>query len=73
VWHGETEGWLERAERAQPFGRLLDPREVARALAFLSSGESGLMTGSVVDYDQTILGSGALDDAPIVTDGGRFG
>ena len=40
-----------------PFGRLLEPEEVARAIAFLASEESGMMTGSVVDFDQTVLGT----------------
>lgn len=66
VWHGDDDGWLDRAAREQPFGRLLDPVEVARGLVFLASPESGLMTGSVVDFDQTILGSGSLDDSPIL-------
>ena len=42
----------------KPFGRLLDPPEVARAVAFLASAESGLMTGSIVDFDQQVLGAG---------------
>jgi NAD(P)-dependent dehydrogenase (short-subunit alcohol dehydrogenase family) len=41
----------------QPFGRLLEPQEVARAVAFLCSDESGLMTGSIIDFDQSVLGS----------------
>jgi NAD(P)-dependent dehydrogenase (short-subunit alcohol dehydrogenase family) len=55
-YHGREDGWLDEAAAAQPFGRLLDPAEVARAIAFLSSDESGLMTGSLVDMDQSVLG-----------------
>lgn len=55
--HGAQDGWLEQAAAGQPFGRLLDPREVARAVAYLASDESGLMTGSNIDFDQTILGA----------------
>lgn len=55
--HGAQDGWLEEAAAGQPFGRLLDPREVARAVAYLASDESGLMTGSNIDFDQTILGA----------------
>lgn len=55
--HGAQDGWLIEAAAGQPFGRLLDPREVARAVAYLASGESGLMTGSNIDFDQTILGA----------------
>jgi NAD(P)-dependent dehydrogenase (short-subunit alcohol dehydrogenase family) len=40
-----------------PFDRLLEPREVARAIAFLCSDESGMMTGSIIDFDQSVLGS----------------
>lgn len=55
--HGADDGWLAAAERAQPFGRLIKPDEVARAIAFLASDESGLMTGSIVDFDQSVLGA----------------
>lgn len=61
-YHGAEENWLDAAAAAQPFGRLIDPNEVARAVAFLSSAESGLMTGSVVNYDQSIWA--AYDSAP---------
>lgn len=55
--HGASDGWLDKAAASQPFGRLLDPREVAKAVAYLASPESGLMTGSNLDFDQTILGA----------------
>ena len=60
--HGARPDWLKQAAAAQPFGRLLDPQEVARAVAFLSTDEFGLMTGSMVNYDQSILG--AYDSSP---------
>lgn len=55
--HGAVDGWLDQAVQGQPFGRLIDPREVAKAVAYLASGESGLMTGANIDFDQTILGA----------------
>ncbi len=55
--HGATDGWLDEASAKQPFGRLVDPREVAKAVAYLASGASGLMTGANIDFDQTILGA----------------
>jgi len=61
-YHGANSNWLIEAAAAQPFGRLIDPNEVARAVAFLSSDESGLMTGSMVNYDQSIWG--AYDASP---------
>lgn len=41
---------------AQPVGRLLDPAEVARAAAFLASGDSWMMTGAVIHFDQSVWG-----------------
>ena len=55
--HGASPDWLKEAAAAQPFGRLIDPKEVARAVAFLSTDESGMMTGSMVNYDQSIWGA----------------
>ena len=51
--------WEAKAAAALPFGRLIDPGEAARAVNFLVSDDAGLMTGSVVDYDQTVLGAAA--------------
>lgn len=56
-WIGSaSEKILAEAGAKLPFGRLLDPAEIARAAVFLVSPDSGIMTGSVVDYDQSILG-----------------
>jgi len=57
-YHGAKDGWLDEAVKSRPFGRLIDPREVARACAYLASGESGLMTGSNLDFDQMVVGTG---------------
>ena len=62
TYHGAKDGWLEDAMKTRPFGRLIDPKEVARACAYLGSDESGLMTGSNIDFDQTIVG---VSDPPI--------
>jgi NAD(P)-dependent dehydrogenase (short-subunit alcohol dehydrogenase family) len=56
TYHGAADGWLAEAEAKLPFGRLLKPDEVARAVAYLASGESGLMTGAIIDFDQAVLG-----------------
>lgn len=55
-YHNAPDDWLERVAAERPFGRLLEPAEVARAVAFLVSPESGMMTGSIVDFDQTVQG-----------------
>lgn len=49
--------WEAKAAAGLPFGRLVDPGEVARAAAFLASDESGLMTGAVVNFDQSVWGA----------------
>jgi NAD(P)-dependent dehydrogenase (short-subunit alcohol dehydrogenase family) len=61
-FHKADADWLEQVSASQPFGRLVDPKEVARAVAFLCTAESGLMTGSVIEYDQSIWG--AYDGSP---------
>lgn len=53
---GADDDWLQKAESLQPFGHLLKPREVAQAVAFLSSEESGMMTGALIDFDQSVTG-----------------
>ena len=62
-YHKLGDGWLEKVSKNQPFGRLLEPVDVAKGLLFLASDESSLMTGAVVDFDQTVIG--AFDDNPI--------
>ena len=65
TYHDANPDWLKQAEAARPVGRLLKPTEVARATAFLSSDESGLMTGSIIDFDQQVLGTGnAIAEPP---------
>lgn len=49
--------WEQKAAAALPFGRLVDPDEVARAVNFLVSDDAGLLTGAVIHYDQTVLGA----------------
>ena len=57
-YHGAKDGWLDEAVKSRPFGRLIDPKEVARASAYLASSESGLMTGANIDFDQMVVGTG---------------
>jgi NAD(P)-dependent dehydrogenase (short-subunit alcohol dehydrogenase family) len=56
--HGAGDDWLEKAEAQQPFGRLIKPHELAAAIAFLASDEAGVMTGAVIDYDQSVPTAG---------------
>ena len=54
--HSKGDDWLEKEESKIPFKRLTKPIDVAKAIAFMSSEDSGLMTGSVIDLDQTVHG-----------------
>lgn len=56
-WHGRDEGWLAETDAEQPFGRLTRPEDVARAIVFLLGPESGVMTGSIVDFEQHVIGN----------------
>jgi len=55
-FHNADDDWLKKQESQVPFKRLNKPIDVARILAFLCSEESGIMTGSIVDFDQTVAG-----------------
>ena len=55
-FHEGGEDWLEKAEAKVPFKRLTKPIDVARAAAYFCSEESGIVTGSIIDYDQTVNG-----------------
>jgi len=65
--HDAPADWLANAEAKQPFGRLLKPDEVARAVAYLAGDESGLMTGSVLDFDQQVRGAGDAPSHPVTS------
>ena len=62
TYHQAEEDWLGPAEKKLPFGRLLKTDEVSRAIAYLASDESGMMTGSIIDFDQQV--AGCADSAP---------
>ncbi len=58
-FHAAEDDWLDRAEQGQPFGRLIKPEEVAGFVAFVLSANCGLMTGSLIDFDQNVVGTQA--------------
>ncbi|QIJ65875.1 SDR family oxidoreductase [Streptomyces sp. JB150] len=59
AFHGAGDDWRERAAARLPMGRLGQPDEIADLVVFLLSDRSGVVTGSVIDWDQNVLG--ALD------------
>jgi NAD(P)-dependent dehydrogenase (short-subunit alcohol dehydrogenase family) len=52
---GKGEGWLAEAEARMPWGRLIQPDEVARLTLFLLSDASIPATGALIDYDQNFV------------------
>lgn len=56
---GGDPDWEAKAAAGLPFGRLVDPDEAARAVNFLVSDDAGLMTGAIVNFDQSVWGAAA--------------
>jgi len=57
--HGAEDGWYEKAAAGMPMGKLGQPDEIADFIVFLLSDRSGVVTGSIIDWDQNVIG--ALD------------
>jgi NAD(P)-dependent dehydrogenase (short-subunit alcohol dehydrogenase family) len=53
---GNPPDWLAKAAPHQPFGRILSVDDVATLAIFLLSDASEMMTGSVIDFDQNVMG-----------------
>lgn len=53
---GEPEDWLAAADASSPFGRLLRPDDIAPMVTYLLSDAAAMVTGSVIDFDQTVQG-----------------
>ncbi|MGW0085623.1 SDR family oxidoreductase [Streptomyces sp. NPDC003393] len=56
AFHGAGDDWREEAAAGLPMGRLGQPDEIADFVVFLLSDRSGVVTGSVIDWDQNVLG-----------------
>lgn len=67
------EDWEAKAAAKLPFGRLVDPEEAARAVNFVVSDDAGLMTGAILNYDQSVWGAVAggmpVPDGPMQLEG----
>ena len=57
-WHNAPDNWLELAEAKAPMGQLVKPHQMAHLIAYMVSPNSGVMTGSLIDYDQMVIGPG---------------
>jgi NAD(P)-dependent dehydrogenase (short-subunit alcohol dehydrogenase family) len=54
---GAGPDWIERADAGAPLGRLLRPEtDIAPMACLLLSDAGAMVTGSVMDWDQTVLG-----------------
>ncbi|MFI0780421.1 SDR family oxidoreductase [Streptomyces sp. NPDC021212] len=56
AFHGAGDDWREKAAAAQPMGKLGQADEIADFVVFLLSDRSGVVTGSVIDWDQNVIG-----------------
>lgn len=56
-FHGAEDGWIEAAAKTLPMGKLGQVDEIADMVVFLLSDRSGVATGSVIDWDQTVPGA----------------
>ncbi|MEU7489210.1 SDR family oxidoreductase [Streptomyces sp. NPDC042319] len=56
AFHGAGDDWLEQAARTQPMGKLGQVDEMADFVVLLLSDRSGVVTGSVVDWSQHVIG-----------------
>ncbi|MFK0159721.1 SDR family oxidoreductase [Streptomyces sp. NPDC090499] len=56
AFHGAGDDWREKAAATQPMGRLGQVDEIADFVVFLLSDRSGVVTGSVIDWDQIVFG-----------------
>ncbi|GAA3696771.1 SDR family oxidoreductase [Gordonia hankookensis] len=55
-FHGADDTWIDQANASVPMGRLGQPDEIADFVVFLLSDRSGVVTGSVIDWDQMVMG-----------------
>jgi NAD(P)-dependent dehydrogenase (short-subunit alcohol dehydrogenase family) len=56
-WHGASDDWLAKAEASAPMGQLVKPDQLADLVCYLLSPHSGVITGSLIDYDQNVVGT----------------
>jgi len=54
--HGAGPDWQQQAAGTLPMGKLGQVDEIADFVVFLLSDRSGVVTGSVIDWDQNVIG-----------------
>ena len=81
--HGAQDDWLDLAATSVPMGKLGQVDEIAEFVVFLLSERSGVVTGSIIDWDQCSTTHPDVSRTPSValevqravrpSDGGRAG
>lgn len=56
-YHGAGDDWAEKAGKALPMGKLVQPDELAELVSYLAGPDSGVITGSLIEYDQVVSGA----------------
>lgn len=56
-FHGAGDDWLDKAGASLPMGKLGQVDDVARLAVLLLSDASGVVTGSIIDWDQNVPGA----------------
>jgi NAD(P)-dependent dehydrogenase (short-subunit alcohol dehydrogenase family) len=56
-FHGAGDDWAQQAAASLPMGRLARPEDAAALVVLLLSDRSGVATGSVIDWDQQVVGA----------------
>ena len=57
TFHNASKDWVQSASAKQPMGQLVEPNQVAPLVSYLLSPESGVITGSLIHYDQIVPGA----------------
>ena len=57
TFHNAPDDWLDQAEARLPMGQLVKPHQIAPLITYLLSPDSGIITGTIIDYDQQIIGA----------------
>jgi len=55
-FHAADDTWLDEAAQKLPMGKLGQVDEIADFVVFLLSDRSGVVTGSIIDWDQVVIG-----------------
>jgi NAD(P)-dependent dehydrogenase (short-subunit alcohol dehydrogenase family) len=66
---GRAEDWLGAADASAALGRLLRPGDIAPMVTYLLSDAAKMVTGSVMDFDQTVHGPNGEHVAPAMSEG----